>query len=118
MSCSLNCPDSSDPIMKPLANLLTFSMLAAVTAPAAHRVSQKDKAFSQATITVQTGETLVIENQDKVVHHLFSMTPSYSLDQAQPPGTESTLTFEESGVVEIRCAIHPEMKLHVQVEAP
>lgn len=92
--------------------------LAALAAGTQHHVAQKGKAFSQETVQLTAGDTLIIENQDSVVHHLFSMTPGYTLDEAQAPNTKTELGFEEAGEVEIRCAIHPEMKLKVQVEAP
>ena len=82
-----------------------------------HLVDQKDKAFSQETIKVKLGDTIEFKNSDSVVHNVFSNTTGLEFDlRTQQPGKSSTVTFDKPGTCEVRCAIHPKMKLTVEVE--
>jgi len=52
-----------------------------------------------------------------VTHNLFSRSPGFEFEvKVQLPGQDTPVTFERAGVAEVRCAIHPEMKLRVVVE--
>jgi plastocyanin len=87
-------------------------------AAADHPVIQKDRAFSQSGITIHAGDTLTFKNQDEFVHNVFSSTPGMEFDiRRQNPGGHSTIPFPKTGTAEVRCAIHPRMKLLVKVEA-
>jgi plastocyanin len=84
---------------------------------ATHTINQKDKTFSQSEITVKVGDSISFVNQDAVVHNVFSTTPGMEFDlRTQQPGKESTVPFTKEGTCEVRCAIHPKMKLTVKVE--
>ena len=81
-----------------------------------HVVSQKNKAFSEAKLTVRAGEKVVFKNDDAVPHNVFSGSTGHAFNlKTQAPGTESHTTFEKAGTVEVRCAFHPAMKLTVTV---
>jgi plastocyanin len=96
--------------------------VAAMTAFAAevareHAIVQKDREFSQTEITIKLGETLVFTNSDSVTHNVFSNSKFNSFNiKVQKPGEASTVQFKEEGVTEVRCAIHPKMKLIVNVK--
>lgn len=80
-------------------------------------VSQKDKRFSTATLTVKTGDLVTFINDDEAMHNVYSTTQGFNFDLGgQNPGEETTVRLSKPGVVEIRCAIHPKMKLRVRVE--
>jgi plastocyanin len=82
-----------------------------------HQVIQKDRTFSQAEITVKPGDKVVFQNSDDVTHNVFSMTPGMEFDlRRQAPGASSTVSFDKEGVSEVRCSIHPRMKLIVTVK--
>jgi plastocyanin len=83
---------------------------------AEHLIVQKDRAFSQSEITIKTGESIVFKNADEVTHNVFSVSPGMEFDiRRQAPGASSTVVFSKEGVAEVRCSIHPKMKLLVTV---
>src|SRR4051812_4892426 len=90
---------------------------AASTAVAAEqKVTQKGKAFSVEEITLKAGDTLVFKNDDDTSHNVFSASDGAKFNLGiQKPGTEASQKFATPGVIEIRCAIHPKMKLKVTV---
>jgi hypothetical protein len=52
-----------------------------------------------------------------VTHNVFSVTPGLAFDiRRQAPGGVSQVTFDKEGVAEVRCSIHPKMKLMVTVK--
>ena len=91
---------------------------AAMPAPAQERtIIQKDRAFSQTDITIKPGETISFRNADDVTHNVFSVSQGMEFDiRRQAPGGSSPVTFAKEGVAEVRCSIHPKMKLLVTVK--
>ena len=81
-----------------------------------HLVSQKNKSFSTTSISVKPGEKVVFKNDDSVPHNVFSGSQGFAFNlKSQTPGTESSISFDKAGTVEVRCAFHPTMKLTVTV---
>jgi len=95
-----------------------LGLTGAVYAMAAeHTIGQKNKEFSQAEITVKPGDAVVFANDDEVTHNVFSNSPCCKFNlKTQAPGDKSSVTFEKEGTVEVRCAIHPKMKLTIHVK--
>lgn len=83
-----------------------------------HVVVQKDKKFSTTALKVKSGDTVVFKNDEKdLTHNVYSLGPKNAFDiQVQEPGKSSSVTFKEKGTTEVECAIHPNMKLKVDVE--
>jgi plastocyanin len=82
-----------------------------------HRIDQKDRSFSESEITIRVGESIIFHNADDVTHNVFSMTPGMEFEiRRQAPGASSTIPFPKEGTAEVRCSIHPKMKLIVHVE--
>ena len=80
-------------------------------------VDQHNKEFSESAITIKVGDSVKFVNKDDIVHDVHSMSEGYEFDLGvQKPGSETTYTFDKPGVVKVRCAIHPKMKLDVTVE--
>jgi len=77
--------------------ILLFSFLLAGPAFCAETViDQKDRKFSMIEVTV---------------------TPNLEFEiHRQAPGEKSSVVFAKEGVVEVRCSIHPRMKLTVTVK--
>lgn len=95
------------------------ALLAAGATPALAEVTihQKGKKFSEKSITVAAGTTVNFVNDDKVAHNVYSRSSAGKFDTgAQQPGTTLSHVFDKPGKVKVRCAIHPRMKLTVNVQ--
>jgi plastocyanin len=80
-------------------------------------VGQKDKAFTTKALTVKVGEAVTFRNDDPFFHNIFSLSEVQSFDLGSYPQGQSRKTvFSKAGKVEVECAIHPEMKMVVNVE--
>jgi plastocyanin len=92
--------------------VIAFSILAAD-----HLVLQKDRKFAPTSVTVKVGDTVRFKNEDQVTHNIFSASPGQEFDlKIQKPGQTYVHKFVAPGKAEVRCAIHPQMKLVVTVE--
>lgn len=81
------------------------------------KINQKNREFSSAEITIKPGEKVVFQNEDEVTHNVFSTSKANAFTiKVQKPGESSTVDFNEEGTTEVRCAIHPKMKLTVTVK--
>ena len=103
-----------------VACLISVSPLAAVLSPALAReivVSQKGQQFTPKALTLAVGDEIVFVNDDTGTHNVFSESPANSFDlKAQRPGTRTKVGFPTAGQVDVRCAIHPSMRLIVEVK--
>jgi plastocyanin len=96
--------------------ILAGPSLSRVSAGEKHLVSQRGKSFSVTELKVKVGDTVEFKNDDDVSHNVFSVSKIQPFNtKIQTPGSESAVTFTSEGTVEVRCAIHPGMKLTVQV---
>jgi len=99
--------------------LLTAASLSLPQAAGAgeHMVAQKNKAFTVKTLKAKVGDTVVFRNEDPFAHNIFSLSGVQSFDLGTFGKDESKkLVLGKEGKLEIECAIHPEMKLTVEVE--
>jgi plastocyanin len=102
-------------------SLLTLPLFLAVSLVLAqdkeHVVSQKNRAFSMASLKVRLGDTVSFKNDDPFFHNIFSLSDAHTFDLGSfPQGQSRKTTFTRPGRVEVECAIHPEMKMVIQVE--
>ena len=100
--------------------LLAFAVFFLSTTAAVHAkdvvVSQKDKKFSATALKVKIGDTVSFKNEDPFFHNIFSLSDAQTFDLGSfPKGQSKTVTFTKEGKVEVECAIHPEMKLVIDV---
>ncbi|HEX3756029.1 MAG TPA: plastocyanin/azurin family copper-binding protein [Rhizomicrobium sp.] len=79
----------------------------------AHIVQQKDRAFHPGEVTINRGETITFTNSDEFIHQIYA-TGLFDTDE-RAPGENISETFTQSGTFEVRCHIHPKMKLVVHV---
>jgi plastocyanin len=101
------------------ATLLVMALSRGAWAVQNHSVGQKDKAFSVSIVKVGAGDTIVFRNDDRVTHNVFSASKGHEFNlKAQPPGTSASMKVSGNGIIEIRCAFHPRMKLVVTVVKP
>jgi plastocyanin len=83
---------------------------------AEHVVAQKDKRFSVQKLRIKVGESITFRNDDPYFHNIFSLSSARSFDLGSfPKGESRSVTFDKVGTVEVECAIHPEMKMTVEV---
>ena len=82
-----------------------------------HKIDQKNREFSETEITIKPGEKVVFKNADDVTHNVFSNSKVNPFAiKIQAPGSSSVIAFADEGVTDVRCAIHPKMKLRVIVK--
>lgn len=90
--------------------------LATAAGPQPVTVGQKNRTFSTSEVTVAVGEPVTFVNDDVVVHNVFSASPGHEFNlKTQKPGAKADIAFDKEGTVEVRCAIHPTMKLRIHV---
>ena len=96
--------------------LCASAFLAAPAAAGEVEVSQKGKAFAPGELKIKVGDTVVFHNDDEITHNIFSRSENAEFNlKMQPPGEDLRHTFDKPGTAVVRCAIHPKMKLVVQV---
>ena len=80
-------------------------------------VSQKKRKFTPNVLAAKIGDKVVFLNDDRFAHNLFSETSGHEFDvRKQMPGDSHTITLDRKGVFEIRCALHPRMRMKITVE--
>lgn len=100
-----------------LALGLAFAAAAATAQGEEHVVGQKGRAFSAGQLTVKAGDTVSFRNDDPFFHNVFSLSETHSFDLGSYPRGQARATrFDKPGKVEVECAIHPEMKMVVEVK--
>jgi plastocyanin len=97
-----------------ISAILIVLLLAASSAAAAEfKIIQKNMEFSVKETTIKVGDTLNFINADIGTH---SSSEIFSFDlEAQQPGSSKSVQFTKTGVFELRCAMHPRMRLKVTV---
>lgn len=96
---------------------VAFSLFSAqVFAGAESLVTQKNKQFEPKTLNIKVGDTVNFRNDDTFNHNVFSLSDIKTFDLGSYPGGASKkITFDKAGTVEVECAIHPDMKMTIQV---
>ena len=91
--------------------------LACQTAAAATvSVSQADRQFKPAELTIAAGDAVKIDNRDQFIHQIYVDSPQLHFDSdEQPPGQTIEITFPKAGDFRVRCHIHPKMLLVIHV---
>jgi plastocyanin len=110
---------AAEPMIKTVKTTLVMTVALALCTPAlaadpAHTVVQSGRAFHPAEVSINRGEALTFTNNDEFIHQIFVSKLFDSEEKA--PGENLTETFTQSGTFEVRCRIHPKMKLVVHVK--
>jgi len=107
-------------VMKITGAIVVLGLLALVAHAALAqelRISQKHKKFSTTSVTVKSGDLITFVNDDEAMHNVYSFTEGFVFDLGgQSPGEETTVRLSKPGIVDVRCAIHPKMRLQVRVQ--
>ena len=97
-----------------LVGLTSISLMA--WAASEIEVDQKGNAFNIKTLKIKVGDTIAFKNNDEHFHNIFSLTDGQSFDLGSyAKGQVRKHAFTKPGKVDIECAIHPAMKLIVEV---
>lgn len=81
------------------------------------RITQKGQQFNPRVLTIKAGDEVVFVNDDTGTHNVFSESAANSFDlKAQRPGASTRVAFPKAGKVDVRCAIHPSMRMTIEVE--
>lgn len=102
-----------------MKQLMTLALLMAPVLGIAgdFTVGQKNKAFSQASLNIKVGDKVAFRNDDPFAHNVFSLSDPMNFDLGTyPQGQSKSVTFAQAGTYEIECAIHPEMKMLINVK--
>ena len=90
-------------------------------------LSQKDKVFilnkpegervqKPQEITVKAGEFFFITNEEeRTVHNIYDLVDRSWVLKKQIPGGVAAIKFNEANVHKLNCAIHPQMRITVNV---
>lgn len=79
-------------------------------------VRQNGKAFSITALKAKVGDTVSFRNEDPFVHNIFSLSDLQSFDLGTfAKGESRQVKLQKAGRIEVECAVHPEMKLVVEV---
>jgi plastocyanin len=88
----------------------------ALALAANYTVHQKGRKFSSEVTTLRTSQTLVFLNDDTVPHNVFSTSRGNEFDLGSlGPGSSTEVTFTQAGEVEVICAIHPRMRMTLEI---
>ena len=102
-------------ILTVISIVFCFNLTSAYSAE--FTVGQANKAFSKKTLSIKQGDTVNFKNNDPFSHNIFSLSEAASFDLGSyPKGKSKSVTFEKKGTVEIECAIHPKMRMTVEVK--
>lgn len=79
-------------------------------------IVQVNRQFIPAELTVPVGATVVFANRDAVTHNVYSRSAGNSFNlNTQKPDESGSVQFLAPGIVDVRCAIHPKMRVVVTV---
>ncbi len=80
-------------------------------------VSQKKRSYDPKLLAAKIGDTVLFVNDDRYAHNLYSETPGFEFNiRKQMPGDKDTIKLDKRGKFEVRCVIHPRMKMTINVE--
>jgi cytochrome c peroxidase len=90
----------------------------AVRASAVVTIDQVGQQFSEKSVTLAAGDTMQFTNRDDVTHNINVVNDDDDDTDLglQKPGQVLTYKFDKAGRFKIRCGIHPNMKMSVNVK--
>ena len=102
--------------MKYLLPVLTMVALAAAAQAQdnGRTISQKGRAFRPGEVTISRSETLTFTNEDSFIHQIY--VNGLFDSEEKGPGEVINQSFPRTGTFQVRCHIHPTMRLIVHVK--
>jgi plastocyanin len=81
-----------------------------------HAVGQLKKAFTVPVVKAKVGDTVTFKNDDEFAHNVFSLSAIQEFDLGSyKKGEVRSVKLTAPGTIEVECAIHPEMKMKIEV---
>ena len=107
---------ASNILMRSFPIFLTLSASSTLHAKEPYTIKQQDHQFSELFIKVKNDDVIKFVNLDSVNHRLiFWHKGQQEQMKAITPGSSQEITFSHSGIYDVRCKHHPEMKLTIFV---
>ena len=109
-------------ISKLISFVAVLLAMSVATAAEDFTVEQKDKTFvykgaKVEALKIKVGDVIQFKNMDPYFHNVFSLSDAKMFDLGSyPQGQSKSVTFDKAGKIEVECAIHPQMKLAVEVK--
>ncbi len=95
----------------------TLSPLSLLAWGETYEVGQKNKSFTKDKLTIKVGDTVSFKNEDTFFHNVYSLSDAKFFDLGSfPKGESREVVFDTKGTVEVECAIHPTMKMTIEVQ--
>jgi plastocyanin len=102
--------------MQILLLVVALGFAAGAAIGAEFEVRQASRIFAPTHLAVAKGSVVHFANDETIVHHAFVETPQFAADTGDiPPGESRDIVFTRPGAYTIRCAIHPQMHMTVEV---
>ena len=84
--------------------------------PKPGEIVQKNIEFAPAEYQGKVGETITFVNEDPFGHNAYSNTPGGVFDIGlQSSGERKPIRLTSAGTFEVRCRIHPKMKMQIVI---
>ncbi len=84
--------------------------------PLPGEIVQKNIEFAPAEYRGKIGETITFVNDDPFGHNAYSASPGGVFDIGlQGTGERKPIRFSSAGTFEVRCRIHPKMKMQIVI---
>jgi len=99
-----------------------FVLISGISGAESYVVEQSGKEFVYkgskiAKLKIKVGDVVEFKNADPFFHNVFSLSDVKLFDLGSyPQGQSKSVKFDKAGVVEIECAIHPQMHMAVEVK--
>ena len=94
--------------------LLLLLPISAQAQDSSRVISQKGRAFRPGEVTISRGDTLTFTNADSFIHQIYVNGMFDSEEKG--PGEVINESFPRAGTFQVRCHIHPTMRLIVHVK--
>lgn len=105
----------------PIANAVVMIEGPSQPAPAGapHKVmDQVHNQFAPRVLAIGVGTTVDFPNSDPWLHNVFSTSQAKKFDLGMyAQGKVKSVTFDQPGVVDVRCNVHPKMEGYIVVNA-
>lgn len=100
------------------AGMLLLASAAAIAQGSPPVIGQKDRRFSEESVTIRSGGKLRFVNDDSIAHNVYARDPAGANQPGtlQKPGDATELAFAAAGDHQVLCAIHPRMRMTVRVQ--
>jgi plastocyanin len=108
------------PVADAVASLTRLDAPGPAPAPPDQPVAivQQNEEFRPYVTPLVVGTRVIFPNEDKIQHHVFSLSPAKQFDIPLYSGTpKESVVFDQPGIVTLGCNIHDWMKAYVVVLA-